>query len=177
MIDYTVLEGIPAEENLGYIDEEFTLFCHICDQRFSNNHNRQEHLAGKQHLTRLQAELAKQREPEPEEEPAEKEAEPPDTSQCCVHCVNRVTDVSLDVSLDINTHIETFIYKHSQREAELQMLRSNLKTLRDINSQLSKELISLQVSKAPQIDLYQQRVNNLLSTTQGLPGELGSHQF
>lgn len=136
---------MPTEENLGYIEEEFTLYCHICDQRFSNAHNRKEHLAGKQHLNKLQAEMAKQNPPPPPTPPEQEESDE-DTSGCCIHCVNRVTDVSLDVSLDINTHIETFIYKHSQRELELQTLRSNLKHLKDINSQLSKELISLQVN-------------------------------
>ena len=141
-------EGMPPDEDLGYIEEEYTLYCHICDQRFSNSHNRKEHLAGRQHLNKLRAEMTKQacppKPPEPEEPEVEEEE---DSSGCCIHCVNRVTDVSLDVSLDINTHIETFIFKHSQRELELQTLRANLKHLKEINSQLSKELISLQVSE------------------------------
>ena len=97
-------EGMPAEEDLGYIEEEYTLYCHICDQRFSNSHNRKEHLAGRQHLNKLRAEMTKQacppKPPEPEEPEVEEEE---DSSGCCIHCV--CSSNSLWLCLNMNVSI------------------------------------------------------------------------
>lgn len=147
--------GSTMDEDLGYVEEEYTLFCHICDQRFSSRHNRKEHLAGRVHLKNLESELRKQQEPPvsksgtkvaKEDENNKRKGEP----ECCEHCVNKMVGPSLDgpsmdVSLDINSHMESFLYRHSQRELEVQVLKENLRLLKDTNSQLSKELITVQV--------------------------------
>lgn len=143
--------GGVVEEDLGYVEEEYTLFCHICSQRFSSRHNRKEHLAGRVHLKNLESELRKQLEPPPEpcaEETVQdaEEGAPTKDQKCCRHCVNRTAvEAPEDVSLDINSQMESFFYKHSQRELELEMLRENAERLKSVNSQLSKDLITIQV--------------------------------
>lgn len=156
--------GAVDEEDLGYVEEEYTLYCHICDQRFSSRHNRKEHLAGKIHLKNLGVELEKQQIASDNLNNAECTGEQANSTspltstghkptietgksaaECCNHCVNRVIDISVDVSLDITNHMESFMYKHSQRELELQMLRENVGRLKEMNSQLSKDLITVQV--------------------------------
>ena len=142
--------GGPVEEDLGYVEEEYTLFCHICDQRFSSRHNRKEHLAGRVHLKNLESELRKQLEPKrPPENTELKEKAAAKESKCCKHCVKKLDkrskSPSIDVSLDINSQMESFLAKNTQREIELQMLRESAKHLKDMNSQLSKELITTQV--------------------------------
>lgn len=135
------------EEDLGYVEEEYTLFCHICNQRFSSRHNRKEHLAGRVHLKNLESELRKQLEPPPPPPPEPTEdAKAKKERKCCKHCIKKRDKTCGDVSLDINSQMESFMYKHSQREFELQVLRENAKRLKAINSQLSKDLITIQVS-------------------------------
>lgn len=129
------------------VDEEIMLYCRICDQRFSNQHNRTEHLASRGHLNKLCFELSREMRANGLDD--DNEAKKSSCQHACPeHCGNSSSSSKqshTDQSIDIQNTMETVIQKHSLREEEIRVLRENLTQLRSANASLQEEDHVLQV--------------------------------
>lgn len=134
-----VAEG-QSEAADDAVDEEIMLYCRICDQRFSNQHNRDEHLAGRGHLNKLCFELNKETTGSAENTSCQR--------ACPEHCGNAGSSSSsgIDQSIDITNTMETVVQKHLLREEEIQALRENFNSLKNANAKFREDKESLQVS-------------------------------
>ncbi|XP_078358790.1 uncharacterized protein LOC144643411 isoform X2 [Oculina patagonica] len=125
-------------------DDSNELYCRVCNQFFSSQHNKKEHLFGKQHLLMLTGEFEREAEQNATGPDKIVNQESPDLAPCsAVADTVGSTLIPTESMLTISQFTERFLEQNLNRELELRELRKVVLSSQEESIALNKEMEEL----------------------------------
>ncbi|XP_033757142.1 thymocyte selection-associated high mobility group box protein TOX-like [Pecten maximus] len=161
--NYSQLMSVDMEE-----DGMNELYCRICDKYFSSQHNKKEHMLGRQHVQNMAGEIQKDMGSTPNSStlsPTQRPV-PPDLGNDSNQSDSLPVGDKESPPLDIGGFIQNFIQDNYERELELQEMRKSFKHLQDENLSLYKQINELKI--------YQNKLEDDIANHKAIGANLSS---